>query len=117
MSSTVKSYIEQFVAFVKGDDAAVIGAKVQRQANSAFKTQIHSLEGKLVILEDRVTNAEEELVKARLNYGEVLTEEQQEGAYVENILRAQETILKAQKELKAHKETIAFLKEQNSLLD
>ena len=112
----VESFVNQFVALVKGDDAAVIAAKAFRQASSSFKVQIASLEGGLIRKEDILETAKENLKKALLNNGRELSSSEQEGAYCENLIAAKEAVKEATKQLNAHKETIAFLEEQFELL-
>ncbi len=112
----VESFISQFVALVKGDEAAVIGAKVFRQATSAFKVQIAALEGGLIRKEDQLENAKENLEKARLNFGVELNDAAQNGGYCEKLISCQNVIEQAEKDLVAHKKTIAFLESQYAKL-
>ena len=112
----VTSFVDQFVALVKGDDAAVTAAKVFRQAESAFKVQIAALGGSLIRKEDIVEAAKEKLAKALLNNGRILTTSEQEGEYCSNLISAKESLKQAEKELTAHKETIVFLEEQYAKL-
>ena len=112
----VRSFVDQFVALVKGDDAAVIAAKTFRQAESAFKVQIAALGGQLIRKEDVVETAKERLAKALLNNGKELTESEQENGYCDNLISAKEALKKAEKALQAHKDTIAFLEQQYALL-
>jgi hypothetical protein len=53
-----KSFVKEIVALLKGDDAEATGQKVLRQADSAFKTQIASLTGDTIALEDRLVTLE-----------------------------------------------------------
>jgi hypothetical protein len=112
----VESFINQFVALVKGDDASVIASKVWRQVDSSLKSQIPSLEGKLIRKEEAVEKAKECLRKALLNNGRELTIQEEDGLYCDNLIQAKESLKQAEKQLAAHKETISFLKEQHSLL-
>jgi hypothetical protein len=112
----IKSFIDQFVALVKGDEAVVTAAKVFRQAESAFKAQIAALGGSLIRKEDTVETAKERLTKALLNNGRILTITEQDSEYCANLVSAKEALKQAERELAAHKETIAFLEEQYALL-
>ena len=109
----LNSFAKQFVAIITGDDAEAKAAKVWRQAESAFKVQIAALGGDLIRKEDAVTQAEEKLAKALVNYGCEITDRD---AYIANLISAKESLKQAEKQLAAHKETIAFLEEQYALL-
>lgn len=112
----VESFINQFVALVKGNDAKTIASKTWRQADSALRSQIAALEGKLIRKEEAVEKAKEALRKGLLNNGRELTIEEEDGLYSDNLIQAKESLKQAEKQLAAHKETIFFLKEQHSLL-
>ena len=109
----LNSFAKQFVAIIKGDDAEAKAAKVWRQAESAFKVQIAALGGDLIRKEDSVSQAEEKLAKALVNGGNEINDRDQ---YIANLISAKESLKQAEKELAAHKETIAFLEEQYALL-
>ena len=109
----LNSFAKQFVAIIKGDDAEAKAAKVWRQAESAFKVQIAALGGDLIRKEDAVTQAEEDLSKRLVNNGNEITDRD---AYIANLISAKESLKQAEKQLLAHKETIAFLEEQYDLL-
>jgi hypothetical protein len=105
----LNSFQKQFIAIVKGDDAEALSAKVWRQSESALKVQIASLSGDLIRKEDSVETANDNLVKTRANFGRSIEDRDQ---YVVNLINAKEACIKAQKELDAHKATIAFLEEE-----
>ena len=109
----LNSFAKQFVAIIKGDDAEAKAAKVWRQAESAFKVQIAALGGDLIRKEDAVSQAEETLAKKLVNNGNEIADRDQ---YISNLIQAKENLRQAEKYLAAHKETIAFLEEQYSLL-
>ena len=109
----LNSFAKQFVAIIKGDDAEAKATKVWRQAESAFKVQIAALGGDLIRKEDAVTQAEENLSKRLVNHGNEITDRD---AYIANLISAKESLKQAEKQLLAHKETIAFLEEQYDLL-
>ena len=109
----LNSFAKQFVAIIKGDDAEAKAAKVWRQAESAFKVQIAALGGDLIRKEDSVSQAEEKLTKALVNGGNEINGRD---AYIANLISAKESLKSAEKQLAAHKETIAFLEEQYALL-
>lgn len=104
-----KSFLKGFVAAIKGDDAEVLAAKVWRQAESGLTMQIAGLKGDLIRKEDAVTDAEEALDSARINSGKMITDRDQ---YVSNLISAKEALVRAEKELKNHQETIKFLEEE-----
>ena len=109
----LNSFAKQFVAIIKGDDAEAKAAKVWRQAESAFKVQIAALGGDLIRKEDAVSQAEEQLGRALVNNGSEIIDRDR---YIANLISAKETLKSAEKQLAAHKETIAFLEEQYALL-
>ena len=105
----MNSFVKQFVAKVKGDDVEVQAEKVWRQANSALKSNISTLEGDLIDKEDKVSIAQEQLNNARINNGQEITNRSQ---YISNLISAKEALKDAQKKLDAHNATIAFLNEE-----
>jgi hypothetical protein len=108
MAKTImNSFVKQFIAELKGDDAEALAEKVWRQANSALKSSISSMEGDLIEKEDDVTNAEERLAKARINYCDSISDRND---YISRLISAKESLTKAQKLLNAHITTIEFLK-------
>ena len=109
----LNSFAKQFVAIIKGDDAEAKAAKVWRQAESAFKVQIAALGGDLIRKEDAVIQAEEKLAKALVNGGNEISDRDH---YIANLISAKESLKSAQKQLTAHKDTIAFLEEQYAIL-
>lgn len=111
--TTTNSFVKQFIALVKGDEAEVKALKIWRQAESAFKVQIAALGGDLIRKEDAVSQTEEQLSKALVNNGSEITDRDR---YIANLISAKESLKQAEKQLTAHKETIAFLEEQYALL-
>ena len=111
--TTTNSFVKQFIALVKGDEAEVKALKIWRQAESAFKVQIAALGGDLIRKEDSVSQAEETLAKKLVNNGNEIADRDQ---YISNLIQAKENLRQAEKQLAAHKETIAFLEEQYALL-
>lgn len=112
--SKTKSFVKEIVALLKGDDNEATAQKILRQADSAFKTQIASLTGDTISLEDAVENAEEELRLARLNHGQLIGNR---NAYISNLLSAQNRLVDAEEALEAHVAKLAFLHAQAALLD
>ena len=108
-----ENFIKEVVAIIKGDDAEAKGLKILRQADSAFKTQISSLTGDTVTLEDALDEAKEALRLARLNNGNLITDR---NVYIKNILEKQNAIIEAQEALDEHVAKIEFLKQQHDLL-
>jgi len=109
----LNSFVKQFSAILKGDDNEAKAQKVWRQCESAFKVQIAALGGDLIRKEDTVTQAEESLSKRLVNNGNEISDRDQ---YIANLISAKESLKQAEKQLAAHKETIAFLEEQYALL-
>lgn len=112
--NTMKSFVKEVVAILKGDDAEATGQKILRQADSAFKTQIASLTGDTIGLEDKLEDAKENLRLARLNNGVVISDRNN---YVRNLLNAKNALTEAEEELENHFAKLTFLQEQAALLD
>lgn len=110
----VKSFVKQFVAAVKGDTAEAQAQKVLRQADSALQTQIASLNGDTIVLEDAVTAAKERQANARINNGNNIGDR---SSYVRNLLDAKNAVTLAEEALKTHKEKIEFLKAELASLN
>lgn len=114
MAKTVlNSFCKEFIAKVKGDDVEAQAEKVWRQANSALKSSISSMEGDLIEKEDKVTEAKENLMSARINHGKAITNR---NYYIDALVTAEEKVRSAQKQLDAHIATITFLKDQHESL-
>ena len=105
----LNSFVNQFAAIIKGDNAEVQAAKAWRSAESALKVQIASLGGDLIRKEDAVERANEVLAKARVNDGNQITDRDR---YIANLISAKESLTAAEKQLEAHQKTIAFLEEE-----
>ena len=112
--NTTKSFVKEIVALLKGDDAEATAQKVLRQADSAFKTQIASLTGDTISLEDKVEEAKENLRLARLNNGCLISDR---NSYIRTLLNAKNSLITTEQELEAHISKLEFLNEQASLLD
>lgn len=112
--STVKSFVKSFVAIVTGDDNTAKAEKAFRQAQSALKTQISSLNGDTITFEDAVETAQESKSTARVNNGNPISDR---NTYVENLLRADNSVVSAQKVLETHKKKIAFLEGELKALE
>ena len=110
----MKSFVKEVVAIISGDNAEATGQKILRQADSALKTQIASLNGDTISLEDRVEDAQEALRLARVNNGKLITDRNQ---YVRNLIETKRALIDCQETLESHLEKIAFLQEQFDSLD
>ena len=110
----MKSFVKEVVAIISGDNAEATGQKILRQADSALKTQVASLNGDTISLEDKVEDAKEALRLARVNNGKLITDRNE---YVRNLLNAKNALTDAEEALEIHLEKIAFLQEQYDSLD
>lgn len=110
----MKSFVKQVVAVIKGDDAEAVGQKILRAADSALKTQIASLNGDTISLEDNVEAATEGLALARINDGQIISDR---NAYVSNLFIAKNRLTDAEEALDAHKERLAFLEAEFELIN
>lgn len=113
MSKTkLKSFVDQFAAFVKGDDSAVLAETVYRQKTAALNTKFHNSKGDLVDREQAVKDAKNELERARLNYGKKISDKGGRETYINNLVAAKNNVTKAEIELEDHKDMIAFLESE-----
>ena len=110
----VTSFVNQFLAYVKGDTDQVQAEKVFRKAKSALEVSISSLTGDTVNFEDAIIEAEENLKAARVNHGIAISDR---AAYVSSLLSAKNRLTTAQENLEAHNQKIAFLKETLTALE
>lgn len=108
------SFVKECIALLKGDDAEAKAQKILRAADSAFKTQIASLTGDTIALEDKVEDAKESLRLARLNGGELISDR---NAYIRNLLDAKNRLSDAEEALEAHNSKLEFLVETHGDLD
>ena len=115
-TTVVKSFVKQFAALLQGDTAEVTAQKVFRQVQSSLNTQIAVMNGDLVAKEDAVTDAKEELDRARLNYGKELASSDRT-AYVRNLINKKNAVESAQEALDTHLDTLVFLKRELSNLE
>ena len=109
----INAFVKEFIAIIKGDDAEALGLKNWRYAESALKIQITSLGGELIKREDEVEKAKEQLLRARVNFGNEITNSD---IYSSQLLRYKDNLTKVEKELEATKRTIEFFNEQYDLL-
>lgn len=107
------TFVTQFVAFVKGDDVEGTAAKALRQADSALSAQIAKMKGETVDREIAVETAEERLASARINGGSLIANK---GAYVQNLVDANNDLTDAKERLEGHLATIAFLEAEQAAL-
>jgi len=113
VKTTMNSFVKQYVAAVKGDDAEVQAQKAFRSADSALKVQIASLNGDVIKLEDDVEAAKEALTSACINGGKVIFDRNH---YVEQLVSAKNRLTQAEKALKDHNSKLAFLVETHESL-
>lgn len=104
----VKSFVDQFVALVQGDDAAAKAAKAKRQAIQALTAKIAAMEGENIDKEDAVEVAETYLADAMVNHGNDISSRTD---YVTKLVDAKNRFTIAQEAKESHDKVIAFLKE------
>jgi hypothetical protein len=107
--SNLKSFVDQFVAAVEGDNAKVLAEKTFRQRKSALTSHISSYQGDTMDHEDAVTLAKEALASARINNGVAITDR---GNYITQLLLAKDVVVDAEETLAAHIEVIEFLQSE-----
>lgn len=106
-TKTAKSFVNQFVAIIKGDDAEAQAQKAFRQAEAGLKSAISSLEGDTIDLEEKVAEARETAKNALLNNGKLINNR---ADYVTKLIMTENEITIAEQNLDAHVEKINLLK-------
>lgn len=104
--TVVNSFINAFVASVKGDDATVQAEKAWRTAEAALKVQIAANEGDIVSLEDNVATATEDLEAAKINNGNPIVNRD---SYISDLISLNNALDDQKEALEAKKALISFL--------
>lgn len=106
-TKTISTFAKEVSARLKGDEAGVIAAKVERKALSGFNGQIAALKAKLVDDETRVEDATEALNNA-IYPTSVPTDNSR---YIQNIVDAQASLDSATDTLDETVRTIAYFED------
>lgn len=109
----MRSFIEEFVARVNGDDAKAQAMKTWRQAENAIQTQIHALKGQTMEFEDRVEQTQEKANDAILNNGQLITSKTE---FTRVLIQTENEVLAAEEALKNHLDTVAVLEKKLAYL-
>jgi hypothetical protein len=107
MTTQLTTFVKEFLAIIKGDDAEAKAQKAYRSAMSALKTQISSLEGDTIKFEDDVEEAKSKFNLAKVNSGEPIVDRNK---YVQNLLVAKRQLIDAEEALENHLEKIEVLR-------
>ena len=110
----MKSYIKEFIALAAGETTEVQAIRAQRTSKAALKTHICIKEGNTIKLEEKLELAKENLMKARLNFGNPVKDDD---SFVEQLIAAQNAVIDAENELEENTELIKFLNDQSALID
>jgi multidrug resistance efflux pump len=102
-----KTFVKQFVALIKGDEAEATAAKVQRKAVSSLEARLAALDAHVVDAEQEVEEAEENLVNVRLNHGKQIGDRE---TYVDALLAAHNRVENSKTKLMNLEHTIETLK-------
>lgn len=107
MSKTnLKSFKNQLLAHLTGDDNTVVAEKRWRQANAAFTSHLAQMNGKTVDFEDNVESAKEKYKLACINNGNPIDDK---AAYVRNVINARNAVTQAEDALDNHLIELATL--------
>lgn len=117
MTTEIKLFVKECIEHLKGNDSEAIALQIQRKAIGAFKTHIPSLESELMELEEKVEDAELSLKVARMNDGQPINEASGRAKYIQGLINAKEALDDAKQKVEDTKLTIAFLKEQEVLVN
>jgi ubiquinone biosynthesis protein UbiJ len=107
LAKTVKSFAEEVLARLTGDDNAAVAAKNERKARSAFNQQISAKEAQIVDAEVAVEEAQEALNDAL--YPTTLINSTEE--YISNIAEAQDVLTTAKDELETLRAQLKFFQD------
>ena len=113
MSKSSK-FLALAVAMITGDDAKVTSLKIQKKAVAGLRAQIAVKEAKTLSLEDDVETAQEELAKARVNNGQLITNGD---TYIITLLTANSLLKEKEATLQSHNDVVAFLKEELAIVN
>ena len=102
-------FVKLALAVIKGDDAEARAIKIQKKAIACLTAQIAAKEFHQLSLEEAVENAEISLGEARVNFGDLITDNE---AFIRALLVRRQERDAAELALKEHKEEIVFLKEE-----
>lgn len=112
--AALTSFAKQIIAIIKGDDAEAKAQKIYRGADSAFKTQIASLKGDTIMLEDKVESAKEAVEVALTNNGELISDRNE---YIRKLIEANNVLMEAEETLEDHIEKINFLEKMHERIN
>jgi hypothetical protein len=107
--STISNFVNTVIAIIKGDDAEVIGLKIQKRAVAVLTAQIAVKVCRTLSLEGIEDLAEDNLNKARVNNGTLIVNDDQ---YIQKLLDAKFKFDQAASDLSDHKQDIEFLKKE-----
>lgn len=100
----VKSFVNEVMARLKGDDDKVVAERNYRKANSAIKGQISGLDAKKVDAEVALEEAQDKLAAAK--YPTKLINDNSN--YVRNIVERQEAVDSAKEALENINESLSY---------
>jgi hypothetical protein len=89
--STISNFVNTVIAIIKGDDAEVIGLKIQKRAVAVLTAQIAVKVCRTLSLEGIEDLAEDNLNKARVNNGTLIVNDDQ---YIQNYLTLNSSSIK-----------------------
>lgn len=104
----VSNFIKEVTARLQGDNAGVIAAYNERKANSAFESQIQSINSKIVDAEDNLSDAEEALKVAQYPTEKIAANGNTQ--YLSNIKAKYEALEEAKAALKDLNDSLKFWK-------
>lgn len=110
--TNVSLFFKLILAVIKGDDAEATAIKIQKKAIAALTAQIAAKVYHTLTLEDLLEAAEVELGVARVNGGDLITDNDK---YIRVLLTRKMEFDTAVENLNTHKKTIKFLEEELSI--
>lgn len=83
------NFVEKVVSFIKGVDAQITAAKIQKRATRAMETELSSVKEEILSTEDKLEEAKERYEKVLCNDGNA---EFNRDVYVNSVFNAQNKI-------------------------
>jgi hypothetical protein len=108
-TKNISLFLKLAIATIQGDDSEAKAIKIQKKAIAYLTAQIAAKVCHTLSLEEKVESATQELANARVNGGELITDNT---AYIRSLLKRRLEKTQAEQELEEHLEEIAFLEEE-----
>ena len=107
-------FVEQFIKAKDGKNTTQVAENALIKAKSRIEAAIMTLKGNSVDFEERLNEAKENVLNARVNFGEAIDSGED---YINNLIRSRQNFIDAQEEYDTHLDKIKFLQEELDLIN